>query len=167
VDLRLVSATNKNLKAEIEKGVFRQDLFYRIAALTVQVPPLRERSEDIPFLIDHFSNSSPGFKAQRFNEEALKILAEYAWPGNVRELQHVIHRALILSRDNVVGPADLSADLTQEAPGSGSKKLADVEREHILRVFKEANGQRGKAAEELGIDPKTLYRKLLGYGIRE
>ncbi len=166
VDIRLVSATNKNLKAEIGKGTFRQDLFYRISALTVQIPPLRERAEDIPLLIDHFTNSMPGFRAKRFSSEALKILTGYAWPGNVRELQHVVHRAFLLSKDDLVGPADLSSDLTQGAV-SGSRKLADVEREHILKVLKEAGGQRGKAAEDLGIDPKTLYRKLLNYGVHE
>lgn len=166
VDLRIVSATNKDLKAEIEKGAFRQDLFYRISALTVRIPPLRERVEDIPLLIEHFTNIMPGFRSKRFSREALKILTAYAWPGNVRELQHVVHRAFLLSKDDLVGPAELSSDLIPGAI-SGSRRLADVEREHIFKVLKEAGGQRGKAAEALGIDPKTLYRKLSEYGMKE
>jgi DNA-binding NtrC family response regulator len=166
VNIRIVSATNKNLKEEIEKGAFRQDLFYRIAALTVQIPPLRERAVDIPLLIDHFTNSTPGFKPKRFSKEALKILTGYAWPGNVRELQHVVHRALLLSKADVIEPADLPADLNQYQRTGSSRKLADVEREHILNVLKASGGQKGKAAEILGIDPKTLYRKLTDYGIK-
>ena len=170
VDLRIVSATNKNLKSEIERGTFRQDLFYRIAALTVQIPPLRERPEDIQLLIDHFASSTPGFRAKRFSKEALKILNEYSWPGNVRELQHVVHRALLLSKTDVIEPVDLPADLAR-APqsgqsGTGGKRLDELEKEHILAVLREAGGQRGKAAEILGIDPKTLYRKLTGYGLK-
>ena len=167
VDIRIVSATNKNLKAEIEKGTFRQDLFYRIAALTVQIPPLRERAEDIQLLIDHFTNSTPGFRAKRFSREALKILNGYSWPGNVRELQHVVHRALLLSKADVIGPTDLPADLSH-APqrDTGRKRLDELEKEHILAVLRDAGGHRGKAAEVLGIDPKTLYRKLIGYGIK-
>jgi transcriptional regulator with PAS, ATPase and Fis domain len=171
VDLRIVSATNKNLKAEIEKGTFRQDLFYRIAALTVRIPPLRERAEDIELLIDHFANSTPGFKAKQFSKEALKILTGYAWPGNVRELQHVIHRALLLSKGDVIGPSDLPADLDpipqSGQSGTGGKRLDELEKEHILAVLRDSGGQRGKAAEVLGIDPKTLYRKLQTYGIKE
>jgi DNA-binding NtrC family response regulator len=166
VNLRIVSATNKNLKAEIEKGTFRQDLFYRIAALTVQIPPLRERAGDIPLLIDHFINNSPGFRAKGFSKEAMKILTGYSWPGNVRELQHVVHRALLLSRADVIGPVDLPADLTQYQGAGNSRKLADIEREHILNVLKASGGQKGRAAEVLGIDPKTLYRKLADYGMK-
>jgi len=171
VDIRIVSATNKNLKAEIEKGTFRQDLFYRVAALTVQVPPLRERAEDIQLLIDHFTNITPGFRAKRFSRKALKILNEYSWPGNVRELQHVVHRALLLSKADVIEPDDLPADLNRTPQpgqsGAGGKRLDELEKEHILAVLRDAGGQRGRAAEILGIDPKTLYRKLQAYGIRE
>jgi transcriptional regulator of acetoin/glycerol metabolism len=90
----------------------------------------------------------------------------YAWPGNVRELQNVIHRALLLSKDDVIEPSDLPLDLSGEA-GSAGIRLEDMEREHILRVLKALGGQRSRAAEVLGIDPKTLYRKLQSYGVKE
>jgi DNA-binding NtrC family response regulator len=164
VDTRIISATNKDLKAEMGKGSFRQDLFYRIATFSVHVPPLRERREDIPLLIDHLIASNPVCKHMRFSQEALTVFARYPWPGNVRELQNVVHRALLLSKSEVIEASDLPLDIHGDH-GTSSVLLEDVEREHILRVFKATGGQRGKAAEALGIDPKTLYRKLDSYGI--
>ena len=163
VDLRVLSATNKNLKVEIEKGTFRQDLYYRISALNIFLPPLRDRQEDIVPLIRHFQSSDPVFRQKAFTDEALKALSAYAWPGNVRELQHVVHRVLLLSRGNVIGPADLPPDLTMQA-GPDSARLDDRERQHILTVLKKSGGDKIKAAEILGIHPKTLARKLSGYG---
>ena len=163
VDVKVVSAANKDVKSEVELGRFRADLYYRISALTLSIPPLRERKEDIPLLIDHVINSNPAFKGKSFRNEALKTLAEYAWPGNVRELLNVVYRILLLSKNDVVGPDDLPNDLIANPRVSGTR-LEDVEREHIRKVLKEVGGQRGKAAEILGLDPKTLYRKLLSYG---
>lgn len=165
VDLRFISASNKDLRTAAEKGLFRQDLYYRISGLTILIPPLRERREDIPLLIEHFMKSNPAFRERRFNESALKRLSEYPWPGNVRELQNVVHRTLLLSENSVIEPADLPMDLVAGHPAPG-KKLDDVEKEHILKVLDEAGGQKGKAAEILGIDPKTLYRKLSSYGLK-
>ncbi len=164
VAVRIVSATNKDLKKEIQKGSFREDLFYRISALTVSVPPLRDRRTDIPLLIDYFIHCSRMYKQKRFSKESLEILSGYAWPGNVRELQNVVQRVLLLSRGDVIEPFDLPPDLGADR-ATVSMRLEDIEREHILRVLKESGGQRGKAAEVLGIDPKTLYRKLNGYGV--
>ena len=166
VDVKFVSATNKEIKSEVEKGHFRADLYYRISTLTLSIPPLRERREDIPLLVNHQIKKNPAFKHKRFSEGALKILSEYSWPGNVRELQNVVHRTLLLSRKDVIEPYDLPADLVTDLKGSG-KRLEDVEKSHILKVLKEAGGQKGKAAEILGVDPKTLYRKLLSYGVSE
>jgi two-component system, NtrC family, response regulator PilR len=163
VDMRVLSATNKNLKTEIEKGTFRQDLYYRVSALNIFLPPLRDRQEDIAPLIRHFQSNDPVFRQKSFTDEALKVLSAYAWPGNVRELQHVVHRVLLLSRGNVIGPADLPPDLTMQA-GPDSARLADRERQHILTVLKKSGGDKIKAAEILGIHPKTLARKLSGYG---
>lgn len=163
VDVKVVSATNKDVKSEVEGGRFRADLYYRISALALHIPPLRERKEDIPLLIDHVIKSNPPFKGKSFRNEALKILAEYAWPGNVRELLNVVYRILLLSKNDLIGPDDLPIDLIAYPKISGSR-LEDVERELILKVLKEVRGQRGKAAEILGLDPKTLYRKLLSYG---
>lgn len=166
VDVRMLAATNKDLKAEIAKGSFRQDLFYRITALTVPIAPLRERREDIPVLIDHFMKSNAGFRQKRFSDDALHVLSTCPWPGNVRELQNVVHRALLLSSSDVIESSDLPLDLTMDQKTNWTR-LEDVEREHILQVLKASGGQRGKAAEALGIDPKTLYRKLAGYGMKE
>lgn len=166
VNLKFVSATNKDIKTEVERGNFRPDLYYRISALSLHIPPLRERKEDIPLLIEHFKMNNPSFKSKKFSKEALKTLSEYSWPGNVRELQNVVHRTLLLSENDIIESYDLPVDLINNRNISG-KRLEDVEREHILKVLKEVGGQRGRAAEVLGIDPKTLYRKLLGYEVRE
>lgn len=166
VNVKFVSATNKDLKAAVENRTFRADLYYRISALTLHIPPLRERKEDIPLLIEHFTKNNPDSMRKRFSKSVLKTLSDYHWPGNVRELQNVIYRVLLLSNNDIIETSDLHADLSEGQKVYG-KKLEDVEREHILRVLKEAGGQRGEAAEILGIDPKTLYRKLLSYGVKE
>jgi len=162
VDVKFISASNKDAKRETENGRFRPDLYYRISALTLNIPPLRERKEDIPLLVDHIIRSNHAFKDKSFDKDALKVLAQYSWPGNVRELLNVVHRTLLLSKNDQIGPDDLPIDLIGSTTTNG-KRLKDIEKEHILRVLKEAGGQRGKAAEILGVDPKTLYRKLLEY----
>jgi transcriptional regulator with PAS, ATPase and Fis domain len=162
VDVKILSATNKDIKSELEKGGFRSDLYYRISTLTLNIPPLRERKEDIPLLVERTIQTNPDFKNKKFSKEALKVLFEYPWPGNVRELQNVVHRTLLLSKNDVIEPRDLPTDLIAR-PGISGRRLEDVEREHILKVLKEVDGQKGKAAEILGVDSKTLYRKLLSY----
>ena len=164
VDVKFVAASNKDLKAEAEKGNFRADLYYRIGALTLHVPPLRERKEDIPLLIEHCVRNNPAFRHKTFGKDALQILSAYSWPGNVRELQNVVHRTLLLSNTDTIGREDLSPDLTAGNTTSG-KRLEDIERQHILKVLNEVGGQKTRAAEILGIDPKTLYRKLSHYGV--
>jgi len=166
VDVKFVAATNKDLKREVENGGFREDLYYRISALTIHVPPLRERKEDIPLLVEHCMKTNPLFKTRKFSAEALRVLSAYSWPGNVRELQNVVHRALLLSQHDVIVAADLPADMDEGRKGACTR-LEDVEREHILKVLRDLNGHRGKAAELLGIAPKTLYNKLEGYGVTE
>ena len=166
VDVRFVSATNKDIKKEVETGTFRSDLYYRISALTFHIPPLRERSEDIPLLVEHIISKNTNFKDKKISKKAIKVLSEYKWPGNVRELQNIMHRALFLATRAVIEPADLPFDMISTYKMSGAR-LEDIEREHILRVLKEAGGQRGRAAEILDVNPKTLYRKLASYGITE
>lgn len=165
VNVRFISATNRDLKSDAEKTVFRTDLFYRISALTINIPPLRERREDIPLLVNHFIKSDASFRNKRFDKDALRILSEYSWPGNVRELQNMVHRILLLSPNDIIDRNDLPADLMTDQGATG-RKLEDIERNHIVRILREVGGQKGKAAEILGIDPKTLYRKLSGYGIK-
>lgn len=163
VNVRVLSATNKDLKAEIMRGVFRNDLYYRITGVTVLVPPLRERKEDIPRFIEHCSGRTQAFKRKRFSAEAMRILTEYAWPGNVRELQNVVQRALLLSKAEVIAPTDLPLDLSGPRRAD-TGRLEDLEREHILKVLEMAGGHREEAADMLGIHPRTLRRKLAEYG---
>ncbi len=164
VDVKFVAATNKDLKREVDTGAFRADLYYRVSALTVRIPPLRERKEDIPLLIEHFKRNHPAFRSKRFTPGALAALGRYAWPGNVRELQNMVHRILLLASDDIIEACTLPPDINDCRPDR-SMRLADVERGHILAVLRDAEGQRGRAAELLGIDPKTLYRKLREYGV--
>jgi DNA-binding NtrC family response regulator len=166
VDVRFISATNRDIAKEVEKGAFREDLYFRIGAITLQIPPLRDRKEDIPLLVAHIVRNNPGFRHKRFSKEALRVLSAYHWPGNVRELQNVVQRTLLLSRGDAIEPYDLPLDMSSDQRQSG-RRLEEVEKEHIIKVLRENAGQRGKAAEILGIDPKTLYRKLLSYGMAE
>jgi DNA-binding NtrC family response regulator len=158
VDFRCVSATNKDLPAEVAAGRFRPDLYYRISTVTLPVPPLRERPEDVPALIEHFVAAAPLGRRVSFSEGALRALSGYSWPGNVRELQNVVYRLLLLAKDDLVRAEDLPPGLGPG--GGGARTLAELEREHILKALRESGGRRGKAAAALGIDPKTLYRKL-------
>jgi len=164
VDVRFVSATNKDIAAEMKANNFRLDLYYRISAFTVRIPPLRERKEDIPLIIEHIVKNNASFKNKKFSKNALGTLSGYPWPGNVRELQNIVHRALFLSKENEIDMCYLPADLASDHKDF-PRRLEDVEREYILEVFREAHGHKKKAADMLGIDPKTLNRKLSSYGI--
>jgi DNA-binding NtrC family response regulator len=150
----------------VEKAGFRADLYFRISTFVIPIPPLRERKEDIPLLLEHTLKRTPAFKHKKFSPEAVKVLSEYSWPGNVRELQNVIHRTLLLTKEDVIAPDDLPGDLLGERK-THTLRLEDVEKDHILEVLKKVGGQRRKAAEILDVDPKTLYRKLLDYGVKE
>ncbi|HXH82396.1 MAG TPA: sigma-54 dependent transcriptional regulator [Candidatus Tectomicrobia bacterium] len=172
VDVRLVAATNRDLAEAIRAGHFRQDLYYRINTITVQLPPLRERKEDIPLLAEHFLRANATFGTKRLDAAALAALESYAWPGNVRELQHAIERGVILAKGDEIELADLPPELAgapaapavpAAAPGTS---LETMERQHIVATLRQVGGHRGKAAALLGIDPKTLYRKIIGYSIR-
>ncbi|HAR98910.1 MAG TPA: sigma-54-dependent Fis family transcriptional regulator [Syntrophus sp. (in: bacteria)] len=165
VDFRLVSASNKDLIKEAERGGFRKDLYWRIGGMTLQVPPLREHLEDIPLLVQHFFKMYPSFRAKSLSPASFLLLARYGWPGNVRELFHMVHRACLLSRKNVLEPSDFPGLLPVNAEPAASLRMEDMERDHILRIMKITDGHQRKAAEILGISIKTLYRKLLKYGI--
>jgi DNA-binding NtrC family response regulator len=176
VDVRVIAATNRDLRGMIAAGRFREDLSYRLNVITITIPPLRERSDDIPDLARHFLTkySRKMLKPVReFTPEALQALGHYSWPGNVRELENVVERAVILSDGESIGREDLAvpdasavtAAAVTEKPGTGS--LGEIERDHILRVLREAGGNQSRASQLLGIDRKTLYLKLRKYGLPE
>jgi DNA-binding NtrC family response regulator len=164
-DLRIVSASNRDLKQETRSGGFREDLYYRLNGVTVRLPPLRERRGDVPLLARHFLRQLGSKKA--FAPRAIEALAGYAWPGNVRELQMVVHRAMILAPGELIDAVDLPAaepasggsGFLESALGAGLT-LEELEREYIRRVLEQHQGHRGRTAKALGIDPKTLYNKL-------
>jgi len=170
VDVRVVAATNRDLGEAMRTGEFRQDLFYRINTITVSLPPLRERPEDIALLARHFVETNAAYGAKRLGDRALAALEAYAWPGNVRELLHAIERAVILARADEIEPGDFPPEVAGgiSAPAGGASpagSLEDMERHHIVSTLRQVNGHRGKAAALLAIDPKTLYRKIHAYRI--
>ena len=168
VDFRLIAATNRNLEKEVEEGRFREDLFYRLNVITIEVPPLRQRTEDILPLAKQFLEDYAREEAKIFNgftAEAEDLLISYGWPGNVRELQNVIERAVILTTGKRISAEDLQ--LKQK---SGSLKnetelvsLAENEKRHILQVMEQVSGNRSRAARILGMDRSSLWRKLKSY----
>jgi two-component system response regulator AtoC len=169
VDVRVIAATNQPLEPLIKKGTFREDLFYRLNVVSITLPPLRERKEDIPLLANYFLQKFSGehHKAiSHISPEAMEILMRYDWPGNVRELENTIERAMILSPHPIVLPEDLPQKIlgSEQAgiPSYSEKPLSlkEVEKRHILKVLQETNGNKKKAAEILGIDRTTLYRIL-------
>ncbi len=170
VDVRVVAATNRDLAEAMRTGQFRQDLYYRINTITVHLPALRERPEDVGLLADHFLRVNVSFGVKRLSPEAQAALEAYTWPGNVRELQHAIERGVILAKDDEVQVADLPPELagTPSAPAAATPggSLESMERQHIVATLRQVGGHRGKAAALLGIDPKTLYRKLISYRVR-
>jgi DNA-binding NtrC family response regulator len=172
VDVRIVSATNANLEAAIAQGRFRSDLFYRLAMFVLEVPPLRERPEDLPLLIKHFlarASAEAGKPAPQLEAEASAKLVRYHWPGNVRELQSAIQTAVILSRNDTIGINDLPPKVVGAAQNSTEivdkglrqkSSLGEIEQEYIRQVVASVGGNKSEAAAILGIDRKTLYRKL-------
>jgi DNA-binding NtrC family response regulator len=171
VDVRIVASTNRDLAEAMKSGEFRQDLYYRINTITVTLPALRERPEDIALLAQHFVEANAAYGVKRLSAAALAALEAYPWPGNVRELLHAIERAVILSRGEEIQPSDLPPEvLGATAPppvvGMGGGSLETMERQHIVATLRQVSGHRGKAAALLAIDPKTLYRKIIGYQIR-
>ncbi len=173
VDLRVLAATHRDLHAEVAGGRFRDDLYFRLAVFTVDVPPLVERLDDVPVLARHFAGllaTDAGRPAPDFGAEAMQRLREHGWPGNVRELRNVVERALILGDGRTVRLADLPAELRRE-PGREEIRLTlgrpidEVERDYLLATLRRFGGNRARTAEALGISPKTLYSKLRRYAL--
>ena len=168
VDVRVIAATNRSLESMMKEGHFREDLYYRLNVFSLNIPPLRERSDDIPLLVEHFiRGSSIVPKRQvRVSDGAMSVIRGYTWPGNVRELENVIERALILCDGGLIDPEHLPLGVRLERtmrppePDAALTTLEEVERRHILRVLEECKGHRQRAAQILGISERNLYRKL-------
>jgi len=161
-DVRLVSATNKDLKHSTQTGEFREDLYYRLNGMTLRLPPLRERKNDIGLLARYFLDRYAPEK--KLSARALQTLEQYSWPGNVRELMMLIQRACVLATSDAIEAEDLPLDVRDQNWKSAAVRtgltLAEMEKEYIETVLQEHEGHRGKTARALGIDPKTLYNKL-------
>jgi DNA-binding NtrC family response regulator len=172
VDVRIIAATNKDLARAIKDGTFREDLFYRLNVVLIQMPPLRERKSDIPLLVNHFLdkyNVRVRKNIRGISPEGMDLLVRHDWPGNVRELENTVERLVVLSNGPYLEPADLvfaGTVLTPSAaPGSSASSLRDLERDHILETLQRYSGHKSEAARALGIDRKTLREKLRRYNI--
>ena len=184
-DIRVIAATNKDLREEVQRARFREDLYYRIAVIEIHMPPLRERTDDIPFLVEHFLrvNAYGGRERLQVTPEAMVCLTKYRWPGNIRELRNVIERLSVLADSQVLTVDTLPPAIAKSAqepseregparapggpPGDGVSDLTldDVERHHILRTLERHRWNKKRVAGILGIDTKTLYNKLRRYGV--
>ncbi len=175
-DVRVLAATNKVLEKAVEEGKFREDLYYRLNVIPIEIPPLRKRRDDIVLLVNHFLakyNANAKKKVDSFSPEALALLTGYYWPGNVRELENAVERAVILATRNVIMPDDLPPSIhtgrkSEALPvesGAGEKTLDELEKDHILQTLEKHNWNQKKASDSLGISTTTLWRKLKSYGI--
>lgn len=179
IDVRVIAASNKDLKKEIRDGRFREDLFYRLNVVTLDVPPLRERSEDIPLMAHAFlkmfaENNAKVIKG--FTPQAMQKLASYSWPGNVRELMNAVERAVVLCRTETIGEEDLIFTMADQAlsrevlsagqkmpAASGNRSLEEIEKQSILEALQSCRGNKSEAARRLGITRKTLRKRLHKY----
>lgn len=167
VDIRILTATNKNLRKEAEEGTFRDDLYYRLAGFKIEIPPLRDREGDIPMLANFFLQRL-NEKVQQINEATMELLLLYPWKGNIRELKNIIERAAILAEGSTITPDLLPSEFHHDTSAmriSSSSSLQQVECSHIKRVLDQVNGNKTKAAEILDIGTSTLYRKIEEYNI--
>lgn len=170
VDVRVIAATNKNLQAAVRKGTFRDDLYFRVNIVTIEMPPLRDRGDDVLRMVHHFAakfarqNDRP---VPRFSDEVLEAFRAYNWPGNVRELENLVQRLVVMTDAPAIDIHDLPSLMRYSAPRGdrGMRSLAEVEAEHIRFVLDGVQGNKTRAAELLGIDRKTLREKLKSYGL--
>jgi len=171
-NVRIIAATNRNLEKMVQQGQFRQDLYYRLNVFNITVPPLRERKEEIPALIDHFLtkfNQKYSKQIKGLSPKALEALLQYHWPGNVRELENIIERAVILSETEIIELETLAIPepKTNVKDTTSNYSLEQIEKAHILRILKQTNWNKSLASQILGIDRKTLYIKMKKYGISQ
>jgi DNA-binding NtrC family response regulator len=178
VDVRFLAATNRDLEREVARGVFRQDLFFRLSAITLHVPPLRERPGELPILAEHFArqvSAASGRPAPRLGASLISSLMRYPWPGNVRELKNVIERAVVLADVPELTVEHLPARFSSlgESPasraagpmGSMREQIDELERRNLLEALRETGGNRTRAARKLGISRRALIYKLKKYAI--
>lgn len=173
VDVRVIAATNRDLDAAVADGSFREDLFFRLNVVSIVVPPLRSRREDIPLLVEHFLRvyTQAGSKPKKMSPRAMRLAMDYDWPGNIRELENAIQRAVVLSRGETIFPEHLPAkvqavagDEADDAPRVG-RTIREVERDTIVKALRETGGNRTHAAKILGISRRTLQNKIREYEI--
>jgi transcriptional regulator with GAF, ATPase, and Fis domain len=172
VDVRVVAATNRNLQQLVEGGTFREDLFYRLKVVTITLPPLRDRREDIPLLAEYFVRrygARSGKSIAHLTPEAMALLTEHPWPGNIRELEHCIERAVALASGQVLTPEDLAPELKASVDSAlfrGAPTLEEVKRRYLAHVLQETGGNISRAAGILGVERRSLQRMLRRYGLR-
>jgi two-component system response regulator AtoC len=175
VDVRITAATNRDLKKAVDEEKFRDDLYYRLNVISIELPPLRGHKEDIPLLAHHFIekfNIEKVGKGERIAEEALNLLMEYEWPGNVRELENVIERAMVITKGTLIKAEDLhlSPQVMKVQGGTSSsddKSIKSIEKKHIAKILVENHWNIQKSAEQLGIDRVTLYNKIKKYRLKQ
>ncbi len=175
LDLRLIAATSRNLEEAVAEGAFREDLYYRLNVVVIELPPLRDRKQDIPVLVEHFLRR--GARAISLTPDALSALCDYHWPGNVRELEHTVERAAVLARSGVIDASDIqwksvaraATNWTDQMPLAAGWKgnLAAAEKAMISRALRVAGGNKSKAAEMLGMHRRLLYEKMREYGMSD
>jgi two-component system response regulator AtoC len=169
VDVRFISATNRDLPRAIKEQGFREDLYYRLNVITIHLPPLRERKEDIPLLVDHLvrklsmeMNREPA----QVTPQAMRMFMDYQWPGNVRELENVIERALVIGSGKVIAPADLPLGAVRAPERELPESLREMERLHIQQMLEKTGWKISETARRLEVDRQTLYNKIEKYGLR-
>ena len=164
-DIRIVAATNRDLAAYVKEGKFRSDLYYRLNVIDMHLPALKDRSGDVPLLVDRFLKEFGGGKS--ITPDAMRLLEAYAWPGNVRELRNAVEKMCVLSQSSEIGPDDVPDEMKRDLPKmlSTSGTLGETEKAKILAVLEEVGGNRTEAAKRLGISRHTIYRKLEEYGL--
>ncbi len=177
VDVRIIAATNKNLANLVKQGKFREDLYYRLSVVPIQIPPLRKRKEDIPTLVEHFLLRSAVISKQpekKVSKEALQRLISYEWPGNIRELENTIERCVVVTSGNLITLDDLPENIrgTEESAslseaGTLDEAVDSAEKNAIIKVLEECGGNRTQASQRLGISRRSLHRKLLKYNIED
>jgi DNA-binding NtrC family response regulator len=174
-DVRVIAATNRDLEHEMRRGTFRSDLYYRLNVISLHIPPLRDRADDIPLLVDHFlARFGDDGETRTIDDETRDRLARYDWPGNVRELENALERAAVLAGKKPIALDHLPARVVDPPPQSfvadrpaDNPTLEAIERAYVLWVLQAEGGNKARAAEVLGIDPSTLYRKLNRYGVAD